>query len=69
MYFNKESGENREEEKDPLTQQVIGCAIEVHRTPGPGLVESTYENASRMNLNLLACLLSIRRQFQSIAKA
>ena len=26
-----------------LTQQVIGCAIEVHRTLGPGLLETVYE--------------------------
>ena len=30
-------------EKDPLTQSIIGCAIEVHRNLGPGLLESTYE--------------------------
>jgi GxxExxY protein len=30
-------------ERDPLTQRVIGCAIEVHRELGPGLLESTYE--------------------------
>lgn len=29
--------------KDPLTQRVIGCAIEVHRALGPGLLESTYQ--------------------------
>jgi GxxExxY protein len=23
--------------------RVIGCALEVHRVPGPGLLESTYE--------------------------
>lgn len=28
---------------DPLSKQVIGCAIEVHRVLGPGLLESTYE--------------------------
>lgn len=28
---------------DPLTQKTIGCAIEVHRQLGPGLLESTYE--------------------------
>lgn len=26
-----------------LTELLIGCAIEVHRTLGPGLLESTYE--------------------------
>ena len=25
-----------------LTRRVIGCAIEVHRTLGPGLLESAY---------------------------
>ena len=28
---------------DPLTTQVIGLAIKVHRTLGPGLLESAYE--------------------------
>ena len=27
----------------PLTDQVIGLAIEVHRTLGPGLLENIYE--------------------------
>ena len=31
-------------ETDFLTQKVIGCAIEVHRQLGPGLLESSYEN-------------------------
>ena len=26
-----------------LTEKVIGCAIEVHRTLGPGLLETVYE--------------------------
>ena len=30
-------------ERDPLTNQIIGCAIEVHRTLGPGLLESAYQ--------------------------
>ena len=29
--------------RDPLTEKVIGLAIEVHRTLGPGLLESAYE--------------------------
>jgi GxxExxY protein len=28
---------------DQLSNKVIGCAIEVHRELGPGLLESTYE--------------------------
>ncbi len=28
-----------------ITQKIIGCAIEVYKTLGPGFKESTYENA------------------------
>jgi GxxExxY protein len=28
---------------DPYSRRVIGCAIEVHRTLGPGLLEAVYE--------------------------
>ena len=28
---------------EPYSHQVIGCAIEVHKTLGPGLLESVYE--------------------------
>ena len=30
-------------EFDRLSNQVIGCALEVHRNLGPGLLESAYE--------------------------
>jgi GxxExxY protein len=30
-------------ENDPLTERIIGFAIEVHRQLGPGLLESAYE--------------------------
>lgn len=29
---------------DPLSHQIIGCAIEVHRHLGPGLLESAYQH-------------------------
>jgi GxxExxY protein len=30
-------------ERDPVTEPIIGAAIEVHRVLGPGLLESVYE--------------------------
>ena len=30
---------------DNLTERIIGCAIEVHRQLGPGLLEGIYESA------------------------
>ena len=33
-----------------LTDRIIGCAIEVHRALGPGLLESTYEGALAIEL-------------------
>jgi GxxExxY protein len=38
-------------EFDELSRKVIGCAIEVHRNLGPGLLESTYRHC-------LACELT-----------
>ena len=37
---------------DPLSNKVIGCALEVHRNLGPGLLESTYEQCLAHELNL-----------------
>ncbi len=33
------------EEINQLTERIIGCAIEVHRNLGPGLLEAIYEEA------------------------
>ncbi len=53
MLFAKNDNSN-----DPLTQKIIGAAIEVHRTLGPGLLESVYEQClcyelSKLGLNFV----------------
>ena len=35
-----------------LTYEIIGCAIEVHKHLGPGLLESTYEKCMIRELNI-----------------
>src|SRR5579875_909282 len=35
-----------------LTYEIIGCAIEVHKHLGPGLLESVYEKCFRKELTL-----------------
>ncbi len=37
---------------DALTERIIGAAIEVHRTLGPGLLESIYEEALTVEFGL-----------------
>ncbi|MEI6211955.1 MAG: GxxExxY protein [bacterium] len=39
-------------EFDALSNRVIGCAIEVHRLLGPGLLESAYEQCLAYELGL-----------------
>lgn len=46
--------------RDPVTERIIGAAIEVHRGLGPGLLESTYEQCLAKELADLGCAL--RRQ-------
>jgi len=45
---------------DDLTYKIIGCAIEVHRELGPGLLESIYEKCFLKELSLSS--MEFRRQ-------
>ena len=38
-----------------ISERIIGAAIEVHRTLGPGLLESAYANAMAIELALRQC--------------
>jgi len=57
-----------EQERDPLTEKIIGCAIEVHRQLGPGLLESTYESALGIELEIAGLLYSRQTVFPVIYK-
>ena|SRR5438105_1653160 len=51
-----------------LTEIVIGCAIEVHRTLGPGLLESTYEMCLCRELCLRTILFERQKPIPVIYK-
>lgn len=40
------------EEINKITEKIIGCAIEVHRHLGPGLLENIYEEALCVELGI-----------------
>ncbi len=46
--------------ENEITEVVIGCAIKVHRSLGPGLLESAYEEC--MDYELRKTILQIERQ-------
>jgi GxxExxY protein len=48
------------EDDNKLTERIIGCAIEVHKHLGPGLLEATYEAA--LCIELEDAGLRIQRQ-------
>ena len=48
-------------EFDKYSKQVIGCAIEVHKTLGPGLLESTYEQCLAHELGLAGLSFELQK--------
>jgi GxxExxY protein len=44
--------------ENEISNKIIGVAIELHKTIGPGLLESAYENALAFDLNALGFELS-----------
>jgi GxxExxY protein len=59
---NTETAEIRAVVENVLTDQIIGCAIEVHRHLGPGLLESVYEECLCYELSQIG--LRFERQVQ-----
>jgi len=52
MNHHEEREEHEGKEFDTLSRQVIGCAIEVHRFLGPGLLESSYQRCLSREVEL-----------------
>lgn len=50
--MSESSGAVTKLQHEALTQQILGAAIEVHKTLGPGLLESAYEECLCHELNL-----------------
>jgi len=55
-----------DDELDRLAHAVIGAAIEVHRTLGPGFLEAVYENALAIELELRG--VPFRRQLPKVVQ-
>ena len=57
-------------EFDGLSNKVIGCALEVHKNLGPGLLESTYEQCLAYELDKtglnVACEVSIPVKYDKV---
>jgi GxxExxY protein len=47
-------------DENPISNKIIGAAIEVHKNLGPGLLESTYEHCLAFELSQMG--LAIQRQ-------
>jgi GxxExxY protein len=58
FFFNEVHKEIMEENK--ITEKIIGAAIEVHRTLGPGLLESAYQECLFYELRSLG--LSVKKE-------
>ena len=56
--------------KDPLSDKIIGCAMEVYNTLGPGLLEAAYEKALIHELELnglsVASQVSVEMNYKGV---
>ena len=52
---------------DALTEKVIGCAIEVHRLMGPGLLESIYHGCLEIELKAAHLKVESKRNLLMIS--
>lgn len=55
-------------EHDPLTEKIIGCCYEVHRSLGPGFIEKIYAKAMQHQLILENLNFVAEKEFNVIFK-
>ena len=55
-------------ELNKITEKIIGCAIEVHKRLGPGLLESIYEKALCIELRLTGLKFEQQKSLQVLYK-
>ena len=53
---------------DPPSRKVIGCALEVHRNLGPGLLESTYEKCLAHELTDVKISFKVQKALPVLCK-
>jgi GxxExxY protein len=53
-------------ERGELTEKIIGCAMTVHRTLGPGFLESVYQNSLAYELRKTGLEVECERKIQVI---
>lgn len=69
MSNHREHREHRDrEEWDKLTEKVIGCAINVHRELGPGLLEKTYQQCLSYELSCAGIAFEMECSFPVLYK-
>jgi len=51
---------------DQLTEEVIGPAMKVHRTLGPGFLESVYQKALRLELQRNGCRVETEKPLKVV---
>jgi len=51
-----------------ITEKIIGCAITIHKTLGPGLLESIYESAMCIELKEIDLIYECQKPLQVIYK-
>jgi GxxExxY protein len=66
LFYHREHREKTD--WDPLTHKIIGCAIEVHRALGPGLLESAYRQCLAHELHLADIAFSMERPLSVLYK-